>query len=27
VRVMRRLIALGGRGLITDNPALFQELR
>jgi glycerophosphoryl diester phosphodiesterase len=27
VRVMRRLLALGGDGLMTDDPALFQELR
>jgi glycerophosphoryl diester phosphodiesterase len=27
VRLMRRLLALGGDGLMTDDPALFQELR
>ena len=27
VRLMRRLVALGGDGLMTDDPALFQELR
>jgi glycerophosphoryl diester phosphodiesterase len=27
VRLMRRLVALGGDGLMTDDPALFKELR
>jgi glycerophosphoryl diester phosphodiesterase len=27
IRLMRRLLALGGDGLMTDDPALFQELR
>jgi len=27
LRLMRRLLALGGDGLMTDDPALFQELR
>jgi glycerophosphoryl diester phosphodiesterase len=26
LRLMRRLLALGGDGLMTDDPALFQEL-
>jgi len=27
VRLMRRLLALGGDGLMTDDPAIFQQLR
>jgi glycerophosphoryl diester phosphodiesterase len=27
LRLMRRLLSLGGDGLMTDDPALFQELR